>query len=97
MLIAFARTRVTSNLHHGRCQSQDDVSKMYSFAKSVRKDHQTRRYSIRNTNPGWEVREEQDSRVIRQKHYYDWHRVERARRIFTIKLDALRQEGWQDV
>ena len=70
---------------------------MYSFAKSLRKADHTRHYSIRAANSGWEVREEQDSQVVRQKQYYDWHRVERARRMFAIKLDLLREQGWQDV
>ena len=34
---------------------------------------------------GWEVRVEQNSRIIRRVHYSDWHRVERA-------VDALRRE-----
>jgi hypothetical protein len=70
---------------------------MYSFAKSLRKADHIRHYSIRTTTTGWELREEQDSKVVRQKQYYDWHRVERARRVFAIKLDSLRKEGWQDV
>lgn len=70
---------------------------MYSFAKSLRKADHIRHYSIRATNSGWEVREEQDSQVVRQKQYSDWHRVERARRVFSIEVDLLRKEGWQDV
>ena len=42
---------------------------MYSFAKSLRKANHTLHYSIRATNSGWEVREEQDSQVVRQKRY----------------------------
>jgi hypothetical protein len=70
---------------------------MYSFEKKLRNADHTLRYSIRTTtHGGWEVREEQDSKVVRQIHYHDWHRVERARRAFSIKLDSLRAEGWQE-
>jgi hypothetical protein len=69
---------------------------MYSFVKSVRNAEHTRRYTIRTTGLGWEVREEQDSKVVRKSLYYDWHRVERARKVIVIKLDGLRAEGWQE-
>lgn len=67
------------------------------FCKSLRYDHQTRRYSIAATPTGWEVREERDSEVVKRVQYQDWHRVERARRSITIELDALRREGWSEV
>jgi hypothetical protein len=70
--------------------------RMYSFEKTLRNAEHTRRYSIRTTSSGWEVREEQDSKVVRQAHYQDWHRVERARLVFVIKFDCLRAEGWQE-
>ena len=70
---------------------------MYSFVKSLRNDGHTRRYSIEATNNGWEVREERDSKVVRQTHYQDWHRVERARSVFAFKFDTLRAQGWQEV
>jgi hypothetical protein len=70
---------------------------MVPFAKSVRNAHHVRRYVIQSTTSGWEVREEQDSQVVRQSCYQDWHRVERARRAFVLKLSELREEGWQEV
>ena len=70
---------------------------MFAFAKSVRKADQVRRYVIQSTSNGWEVREERGSEVVRHSHYTDWHRVERARRSFTIKLSELRDNGWQEV
>ena len=43
----------------------------------------TRRFLIESRGTeGWEVREEQDSAVVRAKLYDDWHRVERARSAF---------------
>ena len=70
---------------------------MYAFARSIRKDDHVRRFSIRPAESGWEVREEQDSQVVRQACYQDWHRVEHARRAFVLELSQLRDEGWQEV
>jgi hypothetical protein len=67
------------------------------FAKSLRYQEQTRRYSIAPTESGWEVREERDSEVVKQVHYQDWHRVERARRSIAIELDDLQRQGWSEV
>jgi hypothetical protein len=70
---------------------------MYAFTKSITKAEHVRRYSIERTNTGWEVRAEQDSQIVRQARYQDWHRVEHARRAIAIELSQLREEGWQDV
>lgn len=67
------------------------------FAKSLRYQERTRRYSIAPTETGWEVREELDSEIVKKAHYQDWHRVERARRTITIELDDLRKQGWSEV
>jgi hypothetical protein len=67
------------------------------FAKSLRYQEQTRRYSISATDSGWEVREERDSAVVKKVHYQDWHRVERARRTITNELDDLQKQGWSEV
>ena len=70
---------------------------MFAFDKSLRNEHQTRRYSIAVTDSGWEVREERDSEVVRQVHYQDWHRVERARRTIASELDQLERSGWSEI
>lgn len=70
---------------------------MFAFSKSIRKADRIRRYTIQTTPTGWQVREEQDSQVVLQACYDDWHRVERAQRAFTIKLTSLREDGWSDV
>ena len=64
------------------------------FSKSLRYLDHTRRYSISATTTGWEVREELDSKVVKQLHYQDWHRVERARKYIALELDALQRKGW---
>lgn len=67
------------------------------FSKSLRNKEQTRRYSIAQTDAGWEVREERDSALVKQVCYQDWHRVERARRSITIELHDLERQGWSEV
>jgi hypothetical protein len=65
------------------------------YARIFRKAAQTRRFSITDTgSAGWEVREEQDSRVVRIVRYDDWHRVERALLQFGREALALRASGW---
>ena len=45
---------------------------------------------------GWEVREEEDSAVVRRTHRGDWHRVETDIQLFDIKAGALEGEGWHE-
>ena len=70
---------------------------MYAFSKSIRNNDHVRRFTIEPTVAGWEVKETQDSQVVRQQYYQDWHRVERVRRAFTLQLSELRQDGWEEV
>lgn len=65
------------------------------FSKSLRNAQHTRRFAIAATPAGWEIREEQDSRVVRRVELHDWHRVERARRSFAQAMDELQQAGWR--
>ena len=64
-----------------------------NFSASITPLH----YSIVTTDDGWELREERDSQVVRQAHFQDWHRVERATRSISIELDDLRTKGWSEV
>ena len=55
----------------------------------------TRRFQIKPLDAaGWEVREEEDSRLVSTRVYNDWHRVERARSAFQIAVLTLKQDGW---
>ena len=69
---------------------------MTPFAKTLQKDSHVRRYEIRTELNGWRVVEREDSRVIRDAVYHDWHRVERARRAFVVEMTSLRAEGWTE-
>ena len=66
------------------------------FARALQNEHHKRRFSIVQTGCHWEVLEEQDSLVVRRAVYDDWHRVERAKRVFAQEADALCQVGWVD-
>ena len=67
------------------------------YARILRKAAHIRRFTITTTSPsGWEVRDEQDSHLLRSRHYHDWRRVERARLAFSVEAADLRDAGWSD-
>lgn len=67
------------------------------FDKELHQEGHTRRFSIRERGgDGWEVRDEQDNRVLKEVCYTDWHRVERALSVFTLQIDELESRGWRD-
>jgi len=67
------------------------------YARIFRKADPTRRFTIEHVDAsGWEVREEQDSHLIRSARYTDWHRVERARMTFLRQALTLEDAGWTE-
>jgi hypothetical protein len=67
------------------------------YARQLRKAAHTRRFTIRDTGTsGWEVLDEQDSRVVKSVLYDDWHRVERAKAAFAVEALTLRDAGWTE-
>jgi hypothetical protein len=70
---------------------------MYAFTRRVRKADQIRRFTIQPAATGWEVKEEQDNTIVRERRYQDWHRVEQARRAMVIELRQLTENGWSEV
>jgi hypothetical protein len=64
------------------------------YATALRKQLQIRRFSIRHIRPGWEVRDESDSVVLKRVVYKDWHRVERAIAMFEQEEALLQAAGW---
>ena len=67
------------------------------YARILRKAAHIRRFTISSTSSsGWEVRDEQDSRLIRSRLYDDWHRVERAKLTFAMEAAGLRDAGWDE-
>jgi hypothetical protein len=65
------------------------------YARILRKASTTRRFTITHLeSSGWDVREEQDSRILRRAVYRDWHRVERATLAFALQAQSLIESGW---
>lgn len=40
------------------------------------------RFTVTRAPLGWDVRQERDNTVVKESHYSDWHRVERAVQTF---------------
>ena len=49
----------------------------------------------REPTHGWRIREERDSKVVRQVTCEDWHRVELTIRGFTAEAAQLTKQGWR--
>ena len=65
------------------------------YAKSLRREFQTRRFSIQLVpDAGWEVRDEANQEVLKRVILHDWHRVEREIVTFAREAAALRADGW---
>lgn len=64
------------------------------YEKSLHHDGHVRRFAIAEANGTWEVRTEEDSRLVRQVRYDDWHRVERALMTMRLEVSTLEEEGW---
>jgi len=68
------------------------------FSVSLERDGHVRHYSIHQAgSAGWEVKLEADRELARHNNYHGWHRVERARAIFTFEVSELTARGWQVV
>ena len=66
------------------------------FTRELTHSGHVRRFSIREARGhGWVVREEEDSRVVRQARYQDWHRVERAILAMQRQVSELEARGWR--
>jgi hypothetical protein len=67
------------------------------YSRLLQHEGHVHRFVISSHGPdGWEVREERDSTVVRQTCYTDWHRVERARAMMTLRATILRDSGWTE-
>jgi hypothetical protein len=68
------------------------------FSKRLRSDEHTREFVVGNAdNRGWEVREEQDHRIVRRTWTHDWHGVEKAMMRFALEATQLQRAGWVEV
>jgi len=64
-------------------------------ARLVRADR-VRSYHVRPTTQGWEASAFEDHRVMHDRHYTDWHRVEHTLASFKHEIAGLRADGWRD-
>jgi hypothetical protein len=70
---------------------------MQMYARLLRKAAHVRRFSIHDTGTsGWQVLDEQDTKVVKSVLYDDWHRVERAKAAFAAEASQLRDAGWTE-
>jgi hypothetical protein len=61
------------------------------YTRLLRKSVHTKKFTIsHDQQEGWEVAEEEDSRLVLSVRYKDWHRVERAMQTFANKAKSLR-------
>jgi hypothetical protein len=67
------------------------------FVKQLKQAGKMIRFSILPIQGGWELLEESDSEILRQVRVSDWHRVERARDMFSMKASSLLDNGWVEV
>ena len=87
----------TERLHRPARGQSNDRAFLTMYTRCLQKAAHIRRFSITPTlGSGWEVRYEQDSRVIKSVRYRDWHRVERARMTFAREAALLEQSGWTE-
>jgi len=67
------------------------------YARTFRYGTHVRQFTVSSSMlSGWEVKDEQDVRVLRRHTYNDWHRVERAMLTFAVEATRLLGEGWTE-
>lgn len=68
------------------------------FSKQLRSREHTRQFVVDEADDrGWEVREVQDHRVVKQTWVHDWHRVENVMMRFALEAVQLQRAGWEEV
>jgi hypothetical protein len=87
MLPETARAPVTRRTNWSHIMSLDRLLNSYGHVH---------RFVVTSDLTGWEVREEEDSAILRRVHREDWHRVERDIQLFEIRAMALKGQGWME-
>jgi hypothetical protein len=68
------------------------------FSRHLRSEDHTRQFVVDDADDrGWEVREEEDQRIVKRTWLRDWHRVETAMMRFGLEAMQLQRAGWVDV
>jgi hypothetical protein len=65
------------------------------FSKRLRRLEHTKQFVVGDADErGWEVREEEDHRIVKRTWMHDWHRVENAIVRFGFEATQLQRAGW---
>jgi hypothetical protein len=68
------------------------------FSKRLRSEDHVRGFVIDAPDDrGWEVREEQDNRIVKRTWMHDWHHVENAMMKFAVEAMKLQRAGWVEI
>ena len=68
------------------------------FSKRLRSQEHIREFVVDEADDrGWEVREEEDHRIVKRTRMHDWHRVENAMRRFALEATQLQRAGWVEI
>jgi hypothetical protein len=68
------------------------------FWKQLRSQDRVRAFVVGDADDrGWEVRQEEDNRIVKRAWLHDWHRVEVAIMSFKVEAGQLRSDGWTEV
>lgn len=68
------------------------------FSRRLRSEDHTRQFVVDDADErGWEVREEEDQRIVKRTWLRDWHRVETAMMRFGLEAMQLQRAGWVEV
>ena len=68
------------------------------FSRRLRSQEHTKAFVVDEADDrGWEVREEEDHRIVKRTWMHDWHRVETAMMRFAVQATMLQRAGWVEV
>lgn len=68
------------------------------YSKRLRSEDHTKAFVVGDADErGWEVREEDDHRIVRHTWMHDWHRVENVMTRFALEAMQLQRAGWVEI
>ncbi len=68
------------------------------FSRRLESQEHTKTFVVDEADDhGWEVREEEDQRIVKLTCMSDWHRVEKAMMRFALQATQLQRVGWVEV
>jgi hypothetical protein len=68
------------------------------FSRRLHSEGHIRAFVVREAGgQGWEVKDEEDDRIIKHAWMHDWHRVESVMMRFSLEAVQLQRAGWVEV